>query len=132
MKVGTHEKSYKTFVGNAIYVSVLGLIDPPVTKHSILKTTEEVLEKETIAARKQWIDKDTLELMYERRRYKNAGGVQGKTQYKRLRNEVQRRFRKARSNWIERKCKEVESLFKTGKVDAAPQEKQRKLQEKTN
>ena len=30
MKVGTHEKSYRTFVGNAIYVSVPGLIDPRV------------------------------------------------------------------------------------------------------
>ena len=30
MKVGTHEKSFSTFVGNAIYVSVLGLIDPRV------------------------------------------------------------------------------------------------------
>ena len=28
LKVGTHEKSYRTFVGNAIYVSVPGLIDP--------------------------------------------------------------------------------------------------------
>ena len=27
---GTHEKSYRTFVGNAIYVSVPGLIDPRV------------------------------------------------------------------------------------------------------
>ena len=30
LKVGAHEKSYRTFVGNAIYVSVLGLIDPRV------------------------------------------------------------------------------------------------------
>ena len=30
MKDGTHEKSYRTFVGNAIYVSVPGLIDPRV------------------------------------------------------------------------------------------------------
>ena len=30
MKVGTHEKSYRTFVGNSIYVSVPGLIDPRV------------------------------------------------------------------------------------------------------
>ena len=30
LKVGTHEKPYRTFVGNAIYVSVSGLIDPRV------------------------------------------------------------------------------------------------------
>ena len=30
MKAGTNEKSYRTFVGNAIYVSVPRLIDPRV------------------------------------------------------------------------------------------------------
>ena len=30
LKVGTHEKSYRTFVGNAIYVLVPGLINPGV------------------------------------------------------------------------------------------------------
>ena len=30
LKVGTHEKSYRTFVGDAIYVSFPGLIDPRV------------------------------------------------------------------------------------------------------
>ena len=65
--------------------------------------------------------------MDENRRYKDARDDQGKTQFKRLRNEMQRRCRKARNNWIEEKCKEVESLFKIGKVDAAHRENQRKL-----
>ena len=56
--------------------------------------------------------------MDERRRYKNVKDEQGKTQYKRLRNEVQRRCRKARNNQINAKCKEVETLFRIGKVDA--------------
>ena len=60
------------------------------TKHIILKAAEKVLEKETRAARKLWIDKETLELIDERRRHKNGKDEQGKTQYKRLRNEVQR------------------------------------------
>ena len=51
------------------------------TKHSILKAAEEVLEKETKAARKPWIDKETLELMDERRRYKNVRDEQRKMQY---------------------------------------------------
>ena len=38
------------------------------TKHSILKAAEEVLEKETRAARKPWRANETLELMHERRR----------------------------------------------------------------
>ena len=56
--------------------------------------------------------------MDKRRRYIHARDEQGKTQYKRLRNKVQRRCRKA-WNWIEGKCEEVESLFKIEKVDAA-------------
>ena len=57
------------------------------TKHSILKATEKELGKETRAARKPWIDKETLELMDEGR-YKNARDEQGKRHYKRLKNEV--------------------------------------------
>ena len=37
MKVGTHEKPYRTFVGNAIYVSVPRLIDPRVMSHLLEK-----------------------------------------------------------------------------------------------
>ena len=36
MKVGTHEKSYRNFVGNPIYVSVPGLIDPRVIVFQIV------------------------------------------------------------------------------------------------
>ena len=54
--------------------------------------------------------------MDERRRYKNAKDEQGKTQ---LRNKVQRRSRKAQNNGIDGKCKEVETLFSIGKIDAA-------------
>ena len=32
---------------------------------------------------------------------------------------MQRKCRKARNNWIEGKCKDVKTLFRTGKVDAA-------------
>ena len=35
---------------------------------------------------------------------------------------MQRRCRKQRNYWIERKCKEVEKLFRLGKVDAAHRE----------
>ena len=36
LKVGTHEKSYRTFVGNAIYVSVPGFIDPRVIYEKVM------------------------------------------------------------------------------------------------
>ena len=35
---------------------------------------------------------------------------------------MQRRCRKARNNWIEGMCEEIESLFEIGKVDAAHRE----------
>ena len=40
-------------------------------------------------------------------------------QYKRLRNEMQRRCRIAQNNWIDGKWIELEALFRNGKVDAA-------------
>ena len=58
----------------------------------------------------------------EKGQYKNARDAEGNMQYKRLRNKVQRRCRKARNNWIEGMCEEIESLFEIGKVDAAHRE----------
>ena len=88
------------------------------SKHSILKAIEEVSGKGTRAARKPWIDQKTLKLMNEKRKHKNAKDTQGKTQYKRLRNEVQRRCTKARNNWIKEKCKVLKTILKIGKIDA--------------
>ena len=58
------------------------------SKHSILKSAEEVLEKGTREARKPWTNKEALDLMHKRIRYENASDKQEKTQYKRLRNKV--------------------------------------------
>ena len=104
------------------------------TKHSILKAAEEVLGKETEADRKKWIGKATLELMDERRRYKNGRYEQEETQYKRLKNEVQRRCSKARNNWIEGKCKEVECylILYIRRSRRISQKNHRKFQGKTN
>ena len=88
------------------------------TEHSILKAAEEILGEGTRAARKPWIDQETLELMDGERKYKNAKDEQEKTQNKRLRNELQRRCKKARNNSIGGKCKEIETLFKLAIVDA--------------
>ena len=41
-------------------------------------------------------------------------------QYKKFRNEEHKRCREAQNNWIEGKCKQVETLFRTDKVNAAP------------
>ena len=60
----------------------------------IVKRAEEVLGKETRAAKKPWIDVETVELMVQKGKYTNAKYKQGKTQHKRLRSEVQRRCRK--------------------------------------
>ena len=46
MKVGTHENAYRTFVGNAIYVSVPRLIDPRVTSNGFLKGGNVYIQSE--------------------------------------------------------------------------------------
>ena len=50
-------------------------------KHIILKAVKESLGKETGVARKSQIDKETLELTDERRRYKNSRDEHEKMQY---------------------------------------------------
>ena len=101
--------------------------------HSILKAAElaeEVLGKETRATRKRWIDEKILQLIDERRIYKNARDVEGKAQYKRLRNEVQRIYIKARNNWLEGKCKKEKTLFRVGKVDTAHRKSRQNFRER--
>ena len=65
------------------------------------------------------MDGKTLELMDKWKRYKNAKDEQQKVQYKKLRNEVQRRCRKTQNKWIDGKYKEEETLFRIWKVNVA-------------
>ena len=60
--------------------------------------------------------------MNERRKHKNAEDEQGKMQYKRFKNNIQKRCKKVRNKWIEGKCNGAETLLRIGNVDAIHRE----------
>ena len=77
---------------NSLTQDVLSITDGHIrTQYS--ESCRRGIRKRNKKSRKPWIDEETLGLMDERKRYKNIGDKQGKTHYKKLRNEVQRRFR---------------------------------------
>lgn len=63
-------------------------------KQCIVKSAEKVMEKRKIAARKEWITNNIVEMMNERRKYKNATDQQGMEKYRSLRNSIKREYRK--------------------------------------
>ncbi|VVC40586.1 Endonuclease/exonuclease/phosphatase [Cinara cedri] len=59
------------------------------------------------------------ELIHERRRYKNQISTQEQEQYKRIRNDVKRKMKKAKEEWLDEQCKEAEEFLKRGRSDLA-------------
>lgn len=60
-----------------------------------------------------------IQLIENRRKYKNATDEQGKAEYRRLRNLVNREARKAKERYLERICKEVEENMQIERTDKA-------------
>ena len=68
-------------------------------------------------ARKAWVTNEMLEKMEERRKWKNVKSEEGKRNYRQLNNELRRQTDRARENWWERECKELEEMDKRGRSD---------------
>ena len=58
----------------------------------------------------------------ERRKYKNASDGVGRREYRRLKNEIDRKCKVAKEEWLKEKCKGVEVCMAGRKVDAAYRE----------
>ena len=69
--------------------------------------------------KKEWITDEVLQLIEERRKYKNAKTEEGQKCYKRIRNEICRKARKAREAWMKKITEDVQNNLKQGKVEAA-------------
>lgn len=63
-------------------------------KKGILEIAEDVLKNDISEGRKPWISKEVVELINERRNFKNATDQNGKQKYRRLRNEIIRKSKK--------------------------------------
>ena len=70
-------------------------------------------------AKKPWITDEIIQLIDERRQYKNAKGNRGIQKYKTLRNEINRRCRKAKAKRLQERCEEIEKEMVVGRTDVA-------------
>ena len=67
--------------------------------------------------KKPWITQDMLEKMDERRRWKNVNTPEGRFNYNKMNNELRRVTDKAREDWWDSECKELEEAEKKGRSD---------------
>jgi len=91
-------------------------------KSAIKKAADTVLtKKEKKEPRRAWIDKEIVKLIDERRKYKNHNTREGKQKNRQLRNQVNQEARKAKEEWLQQQCSEIDELFKVNKIDYAYQ-----------
>ncbi|XP_049771885.1 uncharacterized protein LOC126151220 [Schistocerca cancellata] len=88
-------------------------------RDEVVKAAEDQVGKKTRASRNPWVTEEVLNLIDERRKYKNAVNEAGKKEYKRLKNEIDRKCEMAKQGWLEDKCKDVEAYLTTDKIDTA-------------
>jgi hypothetical protein len=84
---------------------------------AVQQAVSEILKKEHILTKKHWISDDILELIDERRKYKNSQDDFGKRRYRELKNRNNREAIVAKNTWFEKLCNEVEELFKSNKTE---------------
>ena len=65
-------------------------------------------------AGKPWMTDEIVELINERRRYTNQNNTPEQQHYKRIRNELQRKIKRAKEEWLDEQCKKAEEFLKRG------------------
>ena len=85
----------------------------------IVKAAEDQIGRKTRATKNPWVTQEILNLIDERRKYKNAVNEVGRREYRRLKSEIDRKCKLAKQEWLEEKCKSVEQCITRGKIDTA-------------
>lgn len=78
-------------------------------RDEIVEAAEEQVGKKRRFSRNPWISQPILNLIDERRKYKNAANEEGERQYKRLRNETDRKCKIPKQKWLADKCNDIEA-----------------------
>ena len=76
-------------------------------------SADEILGKLRQKRSNAWISNETIHLAADKREARMRGDM---TDYKILRNEVQRLIRKDKSSWLENECKALDQYDRTGKA----------------
>ncbi|XP_023212405.1 uncharacterized protein LOC111615228 [Centruroides sculpturatus] len=77
-------------------------------KGEIRESAYQVLGEKRRKARRPWITKEVLEKMNERRRWKSANTLDAKEKYRTIDKQVKSMARKAKEDWLDRICYELE------------------------
>uniref|UniRef100_A0A8D9E3Z3 Craniofacial development protein 2 n=1 Tax=Cacopsylla melanoneura TaxID=428564 RepID=A0A8D9E3Z3_9HEMI len=88
-------------------------------KNSIKEAALQTLGTLKIMPRKPWIDGNIIKLIEERRKCKNLEDIEGRIRYKHLKNLVNRESRKAKEEWLQDLCTEIDTNLKRGKIEKA-------------
>lgn len=88
-------------------------------KMGIELTAKDVIGKKKQEIRKEWISQEVVEMINERRKYKNSKDEEGLMKYKSLRNRIIRRARQDKEVYLINICDEIEKNMKSGQVDIA-------------
>jgi len=86
-------------------------------KECVLDIISDLVGKVEKRARKPWITQAMISKMDERRKWKNVNTEEGRRNYRRLRNELQRATEKAKTEYLENACTEIMEFHRTGRYD---------------
>ncbi|XP_049779632.1 uncharacterized protein LOC126176518 [Schistocerca cancellata] len=86
-------------------------------KSGIYKVAQKIVGRTEPKNKRKWITADIIECIENRRLYKNSTDEQGKAECRRLRNLFNREARKAKENFLEEMCREVEENIQNGRTD---------------
>ena len=87
-------------------------------KEIVVKGAEKHIGyKKRKPTKKPWITDKMRKKMDERRKWKKNNTEHGKTMYRRINNDLKKETDKAREEWWQQQCMEIEDLEKRGKMD---------------
>jgi len=86
-------------------------------KECVLDTVSDLVGKVEKRARKAWITQEMISKMDERRKWKNVNTEEGRTNYRRLRNELKRTTDNAKKEYLENMCNEIMEFQRKGPYD---------------
>jgi hypothetical protein len=119
-KLKANQKQFRFGIENDVQRNVTGTVEEKWSslRDIILKNARiHVGYRQGKRAKKPWITEAMLQKMRERRKWKSKNTMEGRTKYKQLNNELRRETEKARAEWWERECEELEGLEASGRSD---------------
>jgi len=88
-------------------------------RHTITKAAEKHLKFTKEMHTKPWINNEIIDLIEKRRKYKNTVSEEGMSEYKKYKNLVNREAKKAKEEWLNNTCKDIDSCLTKGLRDKA-------------